>query len=239
MVSAVPASSTQDDLLEALRAHLPAPLLDAAGNKLRQFDFMELKIQLLEERLRKKLIEKYGPKSDALPSAQLELLELEPGVSSVEVERESRREPLDRIESKKRRKAHPGRQQLPAELARIEKTIPCTAEQCVCPRCGRETSAIGYDESEMLDVEPAKYFVLRTRREKRACKSCAEAGVAPAPAPPRIVEKGLVSDRIVIGTILNKYTAHLPLYRQSALLERDCGFEIARATMDGWVLRVG
>jgi hypothetical protein len=39
--------------------------------------------------------------------------------------------------------------------------------------------------------------------------------------------------------VLNKYVAHLPLYRQSALLERDSGLEISRATMDGWVMRVG
>ena len=38
---------------------------------------------------------------------------------------------------------------------------------------------------------------------------------------------------------MNKYTAHLPLYRQSALLERDCGIEITRATMCGWVMQVG
>lgn len=238
-MSAASASSSQDDLLEALKAHLPAPLLDAVGNKLRQLDFAELKIQLLEERLRKKRIEKYGPKSDALSSAQLELLELEPGVSSAEVDREARREPLEAVKTKKRRKAHPGRQQLPAELPRVETTMACTAEQCVCPRCGQETSVIGYDESEMLDVEPAKYFVARTRREKRACSRCADAGVATAPVPPRIVEKGLVSDRIVINTILDKYSAHLPLYRQSALLDRDSGLEIARATMDGWVMRVG
>jgi transposase len=240
-VSASSSSTSPGNLLEALRAHLPAPLWDAVGSKLRQLDFAELKIQLLEERLRKKLIEKYGPKSDALPSAQLELLELEPGVSSAEVERESRSETLEAITAKtqKRRQAHPGRQPLPAELPRVETTMVCTAEQCVCQRCGRETSVIGYDESEMLDMEPAKYFVARTRREKRACKSCADAGVATAPVPPRIVEKGLVSDRIVIDTILAKYSAHLPLYRQSALLERDCGLEITRATMDGWVMRVG
>ena len=60
-----------------------------------------------------------------------------------------------------------------------------------------------------------------------------------APLPRRIIEKSLVSDRIIIDTIVNKYTAHLPLYRQSALLERDCGIEITRATMCGWVMTVG
>ena len=60
-----------------------------------------------------------------------------------------------------------------------------------------------------------------------------------APAPERIVEKSLVSDRVVIDTIVNKYSDHLPLYRQSAILLRDAGVSIGRATMDGWVMRVG
>ncbi len=32
---------------------------------------------------------------------------------------------------------------------------------------------------------------------------------------------------------------HLPLYRQSAILERETGIELSRATLDGWVMRVG
>ena len=42
-------------------------------------------------------------------------------------------------------------------------------------------------ESSQLDVEPAKYFVLVTKREKRACRSCEELGVVSAPLPPRII----------------------------------------------------
>ena len=105
---------------------------------------------------------------------------------------------------------------------------------------------IGYETSEQLDVEPARYFVLVTKREKRACPSCPEAGVAPtgrgvavAPAPPRIVDKGLASDRVVVDTVVAKYVDHLPLYRQSVRLEREAGVEIHRATLDGWVMRVG
>ena len=53
------------------------------------------------------------------------------------------------------------------------------------------------------------------------------------------MNKGLVSDRVVIDTVVGKYCDHLPLYRQSVILERDAGLEIGRATMDGWVMRVG
>ena len=90
-----------------------------------------------------------------------------------------------------------------------------------------------------MDVEPAKYFVLVTKREKRACRSCEELGVVAAPLPLRIIEKCLASDRIIIDTVISKYCNHTPLYRQSVILERDMGLEISRATLDGWVLKVG
>jgi transposase len=63
--------------------------------------------------------------------------------------------------------------------------------------------------------------------------------VVTAPTPARIIDKGLVSDRVVIDTMISKYCDHVPLYRQSAILERELGIEISRATMDGWVMTVG
>jgi transposase len=63
--------------------------------------------------------------------------------------------------------------------------------------------------------------------------------VVAAPVPARIIDKGLVSDRVVIDTVVAKYGDHLPLYRQSAILERETGLGISRATLDGWVMRVG
>ena len=60
-----------------------------------------------------------------------------------------------------------------------------------------------------------------------------------APVAARIVEKGLASDRVVVQTVVSKYCDHLPLYRQAAILEREGGVDIGRATLDGWVMRVG
>jgi transposase len=131
-----------------------------------------------------------------------------------------------------------GRQELPANLPRVERIVTCAPEPCICQGCGKDKAVIGYEQSEQLDVEPGRYFVVVIRREKRACKSCAE-GVSAAPLPDRIIEKSLVSDRVVIDTIVNKYSDHLPLYRQSAILERDTGVSISRATMDGWIMRAG
>ena len=200
----------------------------------------ELKIQVLEERLRLERIKKYGPGSEKLSDAQLQLLDLEPGVSDAEVQAESQREPFPAPEKQHpKRRQHPGRQELPAGLPRVERVIVCTPEQCTCEACGQAKAVIGYDVSEQLDVEPAKYFVVVTKREKRACKNCEEGGVVAAPVPARIIEKSLVSDRVVIDTVVAKYSDHLPLYRQSVILQREAGVEIGRATLDGWVMRVG
>lgn len=81
--------------------------------------------------------------------------------------------------------------------------------------------------------------MLVTKREKRACRHCEQGGVVAAPVPARIIDKGLVSDRVVIDTVISKYSDHLPLYRQSLMLERETGLEISRATLDGWVMTVG
>ena len=164
-------------------------------------------------------------------------MELEPGVSHEEVAAESEREALP--SSAKTKRKHPGRQTLPSHLSRVEKIVACTPEQCRCGGCGAETAVIGYEESEQLGVEPARYFVLVTKREKRACQRCEERGVSAAPLPPRIIEKSLVSDQVVIDTIVAKYCDSLPLYRQSVILKRDTGLDISRATMVGWVMRVG
>jgi transposase len=205
----------------------------------KELAWAKLKIQVLEERLRLERIKKYGPGSEKLSDAQLQLLDLEPGVSNAEVQAESEREPLPAAAKQPRSRKHPGRQELPAALPRVERVIACTPEQCTCKTCGQATVVIGHDVSEQLEVEPAKYFVVVTKREKRACKRCEEGGVIAAPAPARIIEKSLVSDRVVIDTVIAKYSDHLLLYRQSAILERDAGVEIARATLDGWVMRVG
>jgi len=121
----------------------------------------------------------------------------------------------------------------------VERVIACTAEQCVCGNCGAETTVIGYEVSEVLDVEPARYFVQVTKREKRACKSCPEQGVTAATLPIRIIDKSLVSDGVIIDTVVNKYCDHSPLFRQSVALLRDAGIDISRATMCGWVMTIG
>lgn len=162
----------------------------------RELHWAQLKIQVLEERLRKQRILMLGPQSETLSNLQLELLaDEEPGATAEEIEAEARRESMAKMPPRER-KPHPGRERLPENLPRVEKVIPCQERNC--RSCGRETAVIGYDESEQLEVEPARYFVRVTRREKRACRSCEQSTVTMAPLEPRIIEKSLASDAVVI-----------------------------------------
>jgi hypothetical protein len=98
-------------------------------------------------------------------------------------------------------------------------------------RKGRQP--IGYETSEQLDVEPAKHFVLVTKREKARLPRCQEQGVETAALPARIIPKawsvtGSSSTRSSTNTV-----DHLPLFRQSAMLERETGLELSRVTLCG------
>lgn len=204
----------------------------------RELHWAQLKIQVLEERLRPPRIKMLGPHSETLSDLQLELLvEQEPGVTGEEVEAESRRAPMAVMPEREPRRSHPGRRSLPENLPRVEQLILCSG--AACPVCGSGTALLGYDESEQLDIEPARYFVRVIKREKRVCRSCTAGTVTAAPLPERIVEKGLASNRVVIQTVVSKYCDHLPLYRQAVMLQREAGIDIGRATLDGWVMRVG
>jgi len=59
-----------------------------------------------------------------------------------------------------------------------------------------------------LDVHQATVVACLTKREKRTCRCCKGARIVAAPLPVRIIEKGLVSDGVVIDTLIRKYCDH-------------------------------
>jgi transposase len=211
--------------LQSLATSLQAQLLEA-----------QAKVRLQEEMIRLMRIEKYGPKSEKLNDAQLELLYLEPGVHAAEIEEEASQ---TITYQRKARNPKPGRQELAEHLERVEEIIACAPEQCRCGRCGQETGVIGYDSSEQLEVEPAKYYVRVIKREKRACQSCPDQGVSSARVPLSILDKSKLSDRLIIQIVLAKYRDHLPLYRQSAMFLADAQVDISRSTLCHQVMHVG
>jgi transposase len=205
--------------------------------KNQQLAWAELRVQQLEAKLREERIKRFGPASETLSDLQLELLMEEPSVTADEVQREAEQPPVPEP-PKRERKPH-GRSPLPRHLRREEVKIACSPDACQCAECGAETVVIGYDESEQLHKIPAQYFVRVTKREKRACRACAQGTVTMAPLPERILDKSLASDELIIDVLVNKYCDHLPLYRQEAILTREAGWELSRSTMTDWMMKIG
>ena len=208
--------------------------LGAENQKLKQL------LRFKDEMIRLMRIEKYGRKSEQLSDEQLSLLEAEPGVQAGEIEKEAEQADKEaRKPRRKRRNPRPGRIELPAHLPRVEELIACSPDQCRCGQCGGDTHVIGHEACEVLDVKPAEYFVRVIKREKRACRRCPDQGVLSAAAPARIVEKGKLSDALVIDAVIRKYRDHLPLYRQSFAWEDDAGIAIHRSTLCANVMKAG
>jgi hypothetical protein len=84
-----------------------------------KLQYAELRIRVLEERLRLMRIEKYGAGGEKLSQAQMQLFELEPVVSELIEQAGREHAPVHRLTKKSDR--HPGRQELPANLPRIER----------------------------------------------------------------------------------------------------------------------
>ena len=204
-------------------------------------DPSELKAMLLAERARnERLVQiikemqrhRFGRRAETLPEDQmllaLEEVEQTEAAAAAEVEAGSSPE-----REKAARKRRTNRGALPPHLARVETIVDI--ENKACPCCKGVLHQIGEDVSERLDVVPAQFRVLVTRRPKYACRAC-EGAVVQAPAPARLIEGGLPTEATVAHVLVSKYADHLPLYRQAQIYARQ-GIALDRSTLADWVGR--
>jgi transposase len=186
------------------------------------------------ERLRHLLLKlkrrQFGRKSEQLPEGQLlfafEEIEATLAANAAEAGKQS---PALRDQQTKRRRA--GRGRLPAHLPRVE--VVLAPEASACPCCRGPLVEIGVDAAERLDVIPARFRVVVTKRPKLACRACAGV-VLQAPAPARLVEGGMPTEATVAHVLVSRYADHLPLYRQAQILARQ-GIGIGREVLASWV----
>jgi transposase len=129
--------------------------------------------------------------------------------------------------------ANRNRGALPSELPRFEQVIDIETKTCPC--CGGLLHPIGDDRTEMLDYVPAHFRVRVTHRPRYACRSCGEA-IVQAPAPERPIDGGMATEALLAHVLVNKYSDHLPLYRQAQIFARQ-GITLDRSTLCNWVGR--
>ena len=169
----------------------------------------------------------FGVKSEKSDPQQyhLALEDIETAIAVIHAEDEAIDPP--KVSGKKR---NLNRGQLPKHLLRVDEIIE--PENTICS-CGTQRHVIGEDVSERLDIIPAQFRVIVTRRPKYACRSCTD-GVVQSPAPMRLIEAGMPTEATVASVIVSKYADHLPLYRQSQIYARQ-GVDLDRSTLARWV----
>ncbi len=172
----------------------------------------------------------FGRSSEKLDADQLQLVleDIEEAVAALEAT-EDRANP--RVCEKRAAARRGNRGQLPEHLPHIVETL-MPAETC-CPCCKGDLFEIGHDESQRLDVVPAQYRVIVTRRPKLACRACHGVLLQHA-APERLIRGGLPTERLVAHGIDAKYHWHLLLYRQAQMLATH-GIAMERSTLAFWV----
>ena len=171
----------------------------------------------------------FGRKSERLDPDQFELAleDIETGIATIKAEEEACKLTPKLIIASPRAA---NRGSLPKHLPRVEEVIE--PETTVCG-CGGGLHRIGEDVSERLDVIPAQFRVIVSRRPKYACRSCSN-GVVQAPAPARLIPGGMPTEATGAHVLVSKYADHLPLYRQAQIYSRQ-GIDLDRSTLAAWV----
>jgi transposase len=200
-----------------------------------------LKAMLLAERARNERLaqiikelqrHRFGRRAETLPEDQmllaLEDAEQSEAIAAAETEDKS---PAERETATRKRRMNRG--SLPAHLPCFE--IIVDIEDKACPCCRGQLHRIGEDVAKRLDIMPARFRVLVTRRPKYACRACEEV-VVQAPAPARLIESGIPTEATVAHVLVSKYADHLPLYRQTQIYARQ-GIDLDRSTLADWVGR--
>jgi transposase len=170
---------------------------------------------------------RFGRRSEKLDADQLQLVleEQETAAARDEATQEKRGAAPRRRPGRRERKS------LPPHLPRVEVVIE--PEDKSCPCCRGAMHVIGEEKAERLDVIPAQYRVIVTRRPKYGCRAC-EGTIVQAPAPEHLIRAGLPTEALVAHVLVSKYAWHLPLYRQAQMLLSQ-GIAIDRSVLAFWV----
>ena len=183
---------------------------------------------------------KFGPKSEKLDPAQLELAleDLETAIAETEAQIAAVEERIaasasdpDEKAPRKPRKARA----LPDNLPRIERVIEPDTLACPCG-CG-DMVRIGEDRTERLDVVPARYQVIVTIRPRYACPK-GRTGVTQARAPAHLLEGSWPTEALLAQIAVAKHSEHMPLNRQAVVMARH-GVPIDRSVLADWMGRTG
>ena len=108
---------------------------------------------------------------------------------------------------------HPEAARTPAHLPRVAVINAVPPDRRVCPVCGSEMTTVGHEVCEILEIQPARIYVLQRLDERVACPH--DDTIVSALTPPQIVERGKLGTTLIIEALADKFLEHQPTERQS------------------------
>jgi transposase len=126
----------------------------------------------------------------------------------------------------KKRAKGKGRTSLPKELARKEIVTELSKSTEGCTKIGEEVT-------EVLEIEPAFFYVKRYIRPKYARPNVE--GILIGILPDRVIEKGIPSESVIAQLIVDKYVYGMPLHRQIDKYSK-MGVRIPASSASDWLM---
>ena len=100
-----------------------------------------------------------------------------------------------------------------------------------------EYDVIGQDETNVLHMEPQRLWVEKTITpvlRRKADKGAPEQAIVQAPRPHSIIGGGHVGADLLATIVDNKFTHHLPEYRQVKMFA-ELGLKLPTSTLNDWI----
>jgi len=132
---------------------------------------------------------------------------------------EKRPQPRTQDASPAQRSGHGPRPQ--PELPIKEQVHELAPEERGCPVCAGQLDEWPdqYEESEEVTVVERRFELVRHKRQKYRCRC--NASVVTAPGPLKLIAGGRFSLDFAVAVAVDKYLDHLPLERQSRMMQRS------------------
>ena len=173
----------------------------------------------------------FGSSSEKLDPAQLELML--GGDLAKKADAADSTDPGPAAEIKTHKKA-PKRTRAP----RIPENLPIVREELDPPEVllnPDDFRRIGEEVREQLGFKPAEFFRVQLVRGKYVLKDDTAAKPIIHPLPPSLQDRCIATPGLIAEVIDNRFTCHLPYYRQAEMFAR-MGVNLHRKTLCDWTL---
>jgi transposase len=198
---------------------------------------LEALVKYYEEQFRLSRSRQYGNKSEKyiIPPTQLHLF----GDDDVDINLDEPEPEYVQITYKRRKRV--GKRKDDLSVLPVETVVHNLPEnEQTCPECGGKLHVMGHEIRQELKIIPAKVMVVKHEQSVYSCRGCEKTNdhvpIIKAPTPAPVIMKSLASPSAVAYIMTQKYTMHLPLYRQELNWKLQ-GVYLSRQTMASWVIR--